>query len=87
MWIMKKITLLFVAIIFVMSLSGCGCSDHNLPAGRASEVRINHGDSYWELGSGNFKYLSDTTIEFVRDVDGRVYYLSTSTLIDIILEK
>ena len=82
---MKKIILFFIIAMFMLSFSGC-VSDNNLPAGRASEVRVNSGDSYWELGSGDFKYINDTTIEFIRDVDGKVYYLSTSTLIDIIVE-
>ena len=76
----------FVTIILLFSLSGCVSSDSELPSGRASEVRINNGNSYWDLGSGNFQYISDTTIKFVRDSDGKVYYLSTSTIIDIIVE-
>ena len=84
---MKKFALFFISIILVLSLSACASSNNNLPAGRASEVRINNGDSYWDLGSGDFKYISDTTIEFIRDSNGKTYYLSTAMLIDIIVEE
>ena len=84
---MKKFALFFISIILVLSLSACASTNNNLPSGRASEVRIIGGSSYWDLGSGTFKYINDTTIEFVRDIDGKIYYLSTATLIDIIVEE
>lgn len=80
----KTILLLLLIAAALLPLSGCA-SHRSLPAGIASEVRITNGDSYWNLGGGKFRYLNDTTIEFIRGSDGKTYYLSTATLIDIIV--
>ena len=84
---MKKLVILFLILTaLTLSLLSCTSTTDELPSGRASEVRIENGDSYWDLGSGNFRYINETTIEFIRDYDGKTLYLSTSTLIDIIVE-
>lgn len=86
---MKKISaiILVCLLIIVSMLSGCSSNKNILPKGRASDVSIMDSDSKsWFLGSGDFEYLNETTIKFVRDYDQETYYLSASTLRYIVCE-
>lgn len=83
---MKKIISLALVIALSLMLVSCTKSSSDLPSGRAASVVVDNVGTRFALGSGSFKYLNETTIEFVRDYDGKTYYLSTATLVCIEVE-
>ena len=79
---MKKLMFLFVVLATVIFSS---CSN-SLPRGKASTVKIMDGSSWRNLGSGQYEYVTENTVKFIRDDDGETYYLNTDNLIYIIEE-
>lgn len=82
---MKKVIAIILAIVFAFALTAC--SNGSLPKGKASEITgMSSGGGTWSFGSGYYEYINETTIKFIRDKDGKTYYLSAGTLMYIIEE-
>ena len=82
---MKKFAL-FLALLLVVGIFLSSCSEKALPSGRASTVRVMDRDGWINLGSGEYEFISDTTVKFICDDDSKTYFLSMHNIMYIVEE-
>lgn len=76
----KLIAFALAILLLVMSLAGCSSK---LPSGKASRIDFIDG---WSIRAAEFEYVNESTVKIIREDDGQVWYVPTSSIDMIWLE-
>lgn len=78
----KLIAFVLAIVLLVTALAGCS-AEPELPSGKATRIDFVDG---WSIGQSHFEYINDSTVKIIREKDGQVWYVPTSSIDMIWLE-